>query len=66
MKSKVVRLAFAAVGVILLSSCSRIEEPWVSNEDQLKQERSRSVAQQQILRQRLLLDSGFRNADLAP
>ncbi|MFQ5993861.1 MAG: hypothetical protein ACE5K1_02105 [Acidiferrobacterales bacterium] len=65
MGSKLVCLLFVVAGTIALASCAKIEEPWVRAEDQLQAERSRSLEQQQALRQRLFLDSGYRNSDWA-
>ena len=50
--------------MIALASCAKIEEPWVNSKDQLKDERSRSVEEQQALRQRLFLAAGWRHIDL--
>lgn len=40
--------------VLALMGCSRIHEPWVSSDEQLRQERSRSLVQQDQLRDRLM------------
>ncbi len=64
MKSRLICLSLAAVGMIALASCAKIEEPWVNSKDQLKDERSRSVEEQQALRQRLFLAAGWRHIDL--
>jgi hypothetical protein len=64
MKSRLICLSLAAIGMIALANCAKIEEPWVNSRDQLKDERSRSVEEQQALRQRLFLAAGFRHIDL--
>jgi hypothetical protein len=64
MKSRLICLSLAAVGMVALANCAKIEEPWVRSEDQLKDERSRSVEEQQALRQRLFLAAGWRHIDL--
>ncbi|MFQ5755083.1 MAG: hypothetical protein ACE5H7_03205 [Acidiferrobacterales bacterium] len=64
MKSRLVCLSLAASGMIALANCAKIEEPWVRSKDQLKDERSRSVEQQQALRQRLFLAAGYRHIDV--
>ncbi len=64
MKSRLICLSLAAVAMIALASCAKIEEPWVNSKDQLKDERSRSVEEQQALRQRLFLAAGWRHIDL--
>jgi hypothetical protein len=65
MKGKLVCLSLVTFGMVTLSSCAKIQEPWVQSENQLKQERTRTPEQQQALRQRLLLESGFRQINLA-
>jgi hypothetical protein len=65
MKSRLACLSLAAGGMIALANCAKIEEPWVHSKDQLKDERSRSVEEQQALRQRLYLAAGFRHIDTA-
>ena len=64
MKSRLICLSLAALGTIALANCAWIEEPWVNSKDQLKDERSRSVEEQQALRQRLFLAAGWRHIDL--
>lgn len=56
MSSRLTSLFLIAIGVIACTSCSKIQEPWVSGDDQLKEERSRSVEQQMQLRLRLSLN----------
>ncbi len=46
-------LPLALVIIGLLQGCTPIQEPWVEDEEMLKQERERSMEQQQALRQRL-------------
>lgn len=38
---------------MVTSGCTRIQEPWVQNDEPLKQERFRSAEQQKELRERL-------------
>lgn len=38
----------------LVSSCSRVQEPWIPSNSYLKEERTRSMEQQQQLRERAL------------
>ena len=38
----------------LVSSCSRVQEPWIPSDSYLKQERARSSEQQQQLRERAI------------
>ncbi len=64
MKSRLICLSLAAIGMIALANCAKIEEPWVRGEDQLKDERSRSVEEQQALRQRFFHAAGCRHIDL--
>ncbi len=56
MISRRASLFVVAIGLIALTSCSKIQEPWVSSDTQLKQERSRSVEQQMQLRNRLVFN----------
>lgn len=56
MISRLPSLFVVAIGLIALTSCSKIEEPWVSSDTQLKEERSRSMAQREQLRFRLTLN----------
>ena len=56
MISRLQSLFVVAIGLIALTSCSKIEEPWVSSDTQLKEERSRSMAQREQLRFRLTLN----------
>ena len=65
MKNSVIGLLLVAAGFAALTGCSRIEEPWVQSEDQLKMERERPVEQQQALRHRLLTAAGVRETALA-
>ncbi len=65
MRDKLVYLLLAAFGLVILAGCAKVEEPWVPNESLLKQERMRSPEQQAALRHRLLLESGFRQINLA-
>lgn len=65
MGSKLAYLLLVALGTGMLASCAKIHEPWVSSEDQFKQERMRSPEQQAALRHRLLMESGFRQINLA-
>jgi hypothetical protein len=51
-KSLMIMLILPAA--LLIGSCSRIQEPWVQDEDHLVQERFRSDAQTQELQHRLL------------
>ncbi len=63
--SKLTYLLLVALGVVTLAGCAKVHEPWVSSDDQYKQERTRTPEQQAALRQRLLLESGFRQINLA-
>lgn len=65
MRGKFVYLLLVALGLATLASCAKVEEPWVPSENLLKQERMRSAEQQAALRNRLLLESGFRQINLA-
>ena len=65
MRDNLVYPLLVAGGLVLLAGCAKIEEPWVPNDNQLKQERMRSPEQQAALRHRLLLESGFRQINLA-
>jgi hypothetical protein len=65
MRGKFVYLLLVALGVVTLAGCAKVEEPWVPSENLLKQERTRSHEQQAALRNRLLLESGFRQINLA-
>lgn len=56
MNSRLASVFVIAIGLIVFTSCSKIQEPWVSSDDQLKQERSRSMEQQMQLRSRLILN----------
>ncbi|MDH3672689.1 MAG: hypothetical protein OES46_16280 [Gammaproteobacteria bacterium] len=53
MKSGLISLALIVVAMATLG-CSKIQEPWVSSDQQLRDERSRSVEQQQDLRRRIM------------
>jgi hypothetical protein len=65
MRAKLLWFALAALGMVMLASCAKVHEPWVSSESQLKQERTRTPDQQAALRHRLLMESGFRQINLA-
>ena len=39
---------------LMILGCSKIQEPWVSSDQQLRDERSRSVEQQRGLRHRIM------------
>ncbi len=65
MKNRVIGLLLVVAGILALTGCSRIEEPWVLTEDQLKTERERPPEQQQALRQRLLTAAGVRETEPA-
>ncbi|MDX1488282.1 MAG: hypothetical protein R3268_08785 [Acidiferrobacterales bacterium] len=65
MKNRVIGLLLVAAGFTALTGCSKIEEPWVQSQDQLKMERERPQEQQQALRHRLLTAAGVREIDLA-
>ena len=54
MRSGVMGMFAVAVTLMVLTGCSRIEEPWVANENQLQQERARPDEQQKQLRDRLM------------
>jgi hypothetical protein len=60
MKNRILGLLLVAAGVMAITGCSRVHEPWVQAEDQLKAERERSSEQQRELRQRLLTAAGVR------
>ncbi len=53
MKRKLVSLILTAMAVTFMAGCSKISEPW-DTRDHFKQERSRSMDQQEGLRHRLL------------
>ncbi len=40
--------------VLMSAGCSQVREPWVSSDEQLAGERSRSAEQAQLLRDRLV------------
>lgn len=65
MNNRVIGLLLVAAGVMALTGCSRIEEPWVQAKDQWKTERERPPEQQQALRQRLLTAAGVREIEPA-
>ena len=65
MRDKLAYLLLVAFGLVLLAGCAKVEEPWVPSDSQLKQERMRTPEQQAALRHRLLLESGFRQINLA-
>ena len=65
MRDKLVHVLLVACGLVILAGCAKVEEPWVPSENQLKQERTRTPEQQAALRHRLLLESGFRQINLA-
>lgn len=56
MKNSLMSLALIVVAMAILG-CSKIQEPWVSSDQQLRNERSRSVEQQQDLRRRIMIIS---------
>ena len=54
MRTQYLALMLIMIVQLALSGCAPpIEEPWVSNEQQLREERSRSLAETKVLRQRL-------------
>jgi hypothetical protein len=65
MRSKLVYLLLAACGLAIFAGCAKVQEPWVPSKNLLKQERMRSPDQQAALRHRLLIESGFRQINLA-
>ena len=53
MKTKLISLILTAMAISMVAGCSKITEPW-DTRDYFKQERSRSVDQQEGLRHRVL------------
>lgn len=53
-KAKAISILCAALLTVATAGCSRVTEPWVPNEDTLKEERARPAEQQQDLRGRLI------------
>lgn len=47
-------LCLVTIALIASAACSRIEEPWISSDDQFHQERTRTDDQQKQLRHRLI------------
>lgn len=53
-RTGIIPVALIFAGLLLISGCQRIQEPWVRGDNQLQQERARSDAVRQELRHRLL------------
>ena len=52
-KTKAIGILCAALLIVAVAGCSRVNEPWVPNKNTLQKERARPAALEQELRGRL-------------